>query len=576
MDDQGIERDYRRVCLGAAGLLLLLIVFGWLLAPHDPPAADNDGMARFLLLRQDLVIALIVVAVTALAWIPMRRIASPNLSPRMVAFATAVIVPLGCWLGARLVFGRYDFSRDEQMVTFDATIFAGGHLFATIPAQLRGMAENFNQTFILPIGDHEAWVSAYLPMNAAIRALFLRLGDATLAGPVMVVVGALALWRIAARLWPTSPASQIVALLLYAGSSQIWITGMTAYAMSAHLGLNLLWLWLFLRDRRWSHGAAILVGFVATGLHQPLFHPLFALPFLAWLLAEKKWRLLLVYVAAYGAIGLFWLGWPLWISAHGAAPATAALSNVSGIGYVERLQHAVTGLHLWGVGVMAANLVRFVAWQHLLLVPLAGYGIWRCWNSDPVARALAMGLLLPVLLLLILLPYQGHGWGYRYLHGVIGNACLLGGYGWRKLEERGRAPGLAFAGATLASIALLVPVHAMMARRIVAPFAAVAAQRDAVAAPIVIIDDRSAPFAQDLVLNRADLSNRPWVLLGREVTPGQVAGLCRGEPIAFLGAARLGGLAAVIDAPAPVTSPGYAALEDAARSAGCRIVAVAP
>jgi hypothetical protein len=574
MQDDGTRQGYRRVGLGAAGLLLLLIATAWLLAPHDPPAAGNDGMARFLLLRQDMVIALIAAAAMALAWLPMRRIALPNLSPRTIAVATAVIVPLGCWLGARLVFGRFDFSRDEQMASFDTAIFAGGQLFATIPAALRGAAESFNQTFILPIGQHEAWVSAYLPMNAAIRALFLRLGDASLTGPVFVAIGAVALWRIAARLWPTSPASQIVALLLYAGSSQIWITGMTAYAMSAHLGLNLLWLWLFLKDRRWTHGAAIVVGFVATGLHQPLFHPLFVLPFLAWLLAEKNWRLLLVYGVAYAAIGLFWLGWPLWISAHGALPA-AATNAVSGVGYVERFQHAVAGLHLWGVGLMAANLVRFVAWQHLLLVPLAGYGIWRCWNADPVARALAMGLLLPVLLLLILLPYQGHGWGYRYLHGVIGNACLLGGYGWRKLEERGRAPVTAFAGATLASIALLVPIHAVLAHRIVAPFAAAAAKRDAVSARIVIVDDGAAPFAQDLVFNRPDFSNRPWVLLGHQVAPSQIAGYCRGGPIAFLGAAQLGGLASAFDEPAPVTTPAYTALEDAARSAGCRIVAFA-
>lgn len=574
MQDDATGQGYRRVSLGAAGLLLSLIVTAWLLAPHDPPAAGNDGMARFLLLRQDMVIALIAVTAMALAWLPMRHIALLKLSPRTVAIATAAIVPLGCWLGARLVFERFDFSRDEQMVTFDATIFAGGHLFAVIPAQLRGMAESFNQTFILPIGQHEAWVSAYLPTNAAIRALFLRLGDATLAAPLLVAVGALALWRIAARLWPTSPASQIVALLLYAGSSQIWITGMTAYAMSAHLGLNLLWLWLFLENRRWTHGAAIVVGFVATGLHQPLFHPLFVLPFLAWLLAEKKWRLLLVYVATYAAIGLFWLGWPLWISAHGAMPA-AATNAVSGVGYVERFRHAVAGLHLWGVGLMAANLVRFVAWQHLLLVPLAAYGIRRCWNVDPVARALAMGLILPVAILLILLPYQGHGWGYRYLHGVIGNACLLGGYGWRKLEERGRAPVAAFAGATLASIALLVPIHAVMAHDIVAPFAAAAARRDAVAARIVIVDDLAAPFAQDLVLNRPDFSNRPWVLLGRQVAPSRIAGYCRAGPIAFLGAAQLGGLASAFDEPAPVTTPAYAALEDAARSAGCRIVAFA-
>ena len=145
----------------------------------------------------------------------------------------------------------------------------------------------------------------------------------------------------AARLWPTSPSSQIVALLLYAGSSQIWITGMTAYAMSAHLGLNLLWLWLFLTDRRWTHGAAILVGFCChRAAPNRCSTRCFVLPFLTWMLNEKKWRLLLAYGAGYAAIGLFWLGWPLWISAHGVAPSSAALGNVSGIGYLERIQHA--------------------------------------------------------------------------------------------------------------------------------------------------------------------------------------------------------------------------------------------
>ena len=574
MPAPNIELDFRRVCLGMAGLVLALIVMAWLLAPHDSPAAYNEGMARFLL-RQDLLIAPVVIALMGIVWRPLGHRPLTLLTPRIIAIATATLVPLGGWLGARLVFGHFDFSRDEQMASFDAAIFAHGQLFATIPAQLRGMAESFNQTFILPIGNHEAWVSAYLPMNAAIRAIFLRLGDASMTGPVFVGVGALALWRIAARLWPTSPSSQIVAMLLYAGSSQIWITGMTAYAMSAHLGLNLLWLWLFLTGRRWTHGAAILVGFVATGLHQPLFHPLFVLPFLTWMLNEKKWRLLLVYGAGYAAIGLFWLGWPLWISAHGVAPSSAALSNVSGIGYLERIQHAVTGLHLWGIGLMAANLVRFIAWQHLLLLPLAGYGIWRGWNTDPLARALAIGIILPIILLLILFPYQGHGWGYRYLHGVIGNACLLGGYGWRRLEERGRAPTMVFAGATLASIALLVPLHAVMAQRIVAPFAATAAKRDAVPARIVIVDDFAAPFAQDLVLNRPDLSNRPWILTGHQLLPGEIAGLCHAGPIAFMGAAELRDLAVVFDAPAPVTTPAYAGLEEAAQAAGCRVTAFA-
>ncbi len=56
---------------------------------------------------------------------------------------------------------------------------------------------------------------------------------------------------------------------------------MTPYAMTAHLAFNLAWLWLFLRRGPPAQVAAMAVGFLATGLHQLVFFPLFALPFLA-------------------------------------------------------------------------------------------------------------------------------------------------------------------------------------------------------------------------------------------------------------------------------------------------------
>ncbi len=63
-------------------------------------------------------------------------------------------------------------------------------------------------------------------------------------------VGLLALAAIGRQLWPDSPGSQVVALLCYLCSSQVVITGMTAYAVSAHLALNLVWLLLFMRGDR--------------------------------------------------------------------------------------------------------------------------------------------------------------------------------------------------------------------------------------------------------------------------------------------------------------------------------------
>lgn len=566
---------FRRVTLVAAGIAALCMALAFALAPKGVPSPLDNSLARYLFVHQDLPFGLVVTVLWLLVfWRPSFSNGAPQ-APRssFVALTSAAAMVLLCWGGARSITERYDFSRDEQMASFDAIIFAGGKLFATIPAAARATAAMFNQTFILPIGDHEAWVSAYLPMNAAIRAIFLMLGDARLEGPTLVGLGALALWRISVQLWPRSPASQIVALTLYVGSSQIWLTAMTAYAMTAHLALNLIWLWLFLKDRRWSHAAAIAVGGVATGLHQPVFHPLFIMPFLIMLAATKRWRLLTLYSLAYTAIGLFWLGWPLWISAHGTAPA-AISQTVHGVGYGERLLHIAAGFRPDGVGMMAANLIRFVTWQHLLLVPLAGFGAYKGWKADPLIRALVLGLIFPVFFLLIIMPYQGHGWGYRYLHGVIGNACLLGGYGWCRLESKTCVPARAMIAATIASLAIALPLHALMVHQMVAPVAAAAAARDAAGADYVVVDDTAAPFAQDLVINRPALDNRPLILSGSVVSVQTLSDLCRHGSVAFMDASRLGGLSRAFGGQAPKPTPAYAGLEEAARAVGCRVAAI--
>src|SRR3546814_16107538 len=64
---------------------------------------------------------------------------------------------------------------------------------------------------------------------------------------------------------------------------------MTAYAMPAHLTINLCWLWFVLRRRWWADAAALTLGFFAVGLHQFHYHPLFAAPILFLLLLRKAW-----------------------------------------------------------------------------------------------------------------------------------------------------------------------------------------------------------------------------------------------------------------------------------------------
>src|SRR3546814_7726455 len=85
-------------------------------------------------------------------------------------------------------------------------------------------------TMYMFITDHrEAWASAYLPVNAALRALVGWVAVPTLTGPLLTLLGALALLACARRIWPANREAAVVALLLYAGTGQIWLHGMTAY-----------------------------------------------------------------------------------------------------------------------------------------------------------------------------------------------------------------------------------------------------------------------------------------------------------------------------------------------------------
>ena len=322
------------------------------------------------------------------------------------------------------------------MASFDAQIFAHGRSFWPIPPVWRPFADALSDPmFILPIGAHEAWVSAYLPVNAAMTAAVGKVLDPAFAGPLLVGAGFLALWSAAGRLWPDLWATRAVTLLLYAGSSQVIVTGSTTFAMSGLLALNLIWLALFLDDRRTAHLGAAVVGFLATGLHQPLFHPMFVLPFFGLLIAQRRWRLLAFYGAAYALISAFWLAWPVWISAHGvgAIPSNGEVD----VSFWTRLVNVLRRPNSNGLLLMPMNLLRFVTWQHLFLLPPLVYGMTVAWRGDQIARALAIGFLLPIPVMFMLLPWQGHGWGYRYLHGVAGNAFLLAGYGWNALEVRG-------------------------------------------------------------------------------------------------------------------------------------------
>ncbi|MBU1257938.1 MAG: hypothetical protein KJ549_05505, partial [Alphaproteobacteria bacterium] len=63
-----------------------------------------------------------------------------------------------------------------------------------------------------------------------------------------------------------------------------------------------------------------------------------------------------------------------------------------------------------------------------------------------------------------------------------------------------------------------------------------------------VVDEGAVAFGSDLVVNRADLSNRPIRLMAGSVTLAQMVNLCRTRSIAFVGADKLAPIRQIINA----------------------------
>ncbi len=572
-EPSGSEADLPKLFPNVLGRLLLFVVAvtacNMLIAYGNRVAS----ISYFFFRKQDVFLAPVVVAGLWLLLGDRLRLPQRPFA-RMAAWNWRLLLPvllfLLCYAGHYWLLAGYDNTRDEQMASFDAAIFAQGRLIWPIAQQWQPYAPALNQLFILPIGDAQAWVSAYLPVNAGLRALFAKFGDANLASPMFVALGAVGLWNCAALIWPGRRDVQVFAMLLYAGSGQIILTGMTAYAMSAHLALNLLWLNLWLLRHRRADLAAICIGFLATGLHQPIFHPMFVAPFLWVMWREKAWRRLAIFVSSYALIGAFWYGWPIWMSSLGTtSPPAGAIK----LGYLERLIDELRHISPAALNLMLLNLLRFITWQHLLLLPLAVMGwIVAARQKDRLAMALGLGLLLPVLVMAIILPAQGHGWGYRYLHGVIGNAILLAGFAIVAATNKQQMRSRMLAGSLITAL-LLLPMQGWFMHRFYSSYAAQSARIDAAAAELAFMD--VAPNAVDLVLNAPDLANRPIRLDVAKLKPADLAAICKGGRSAvFVSLADMQPLMDYLEEPVPATSLRSDDFRAAMLAAGCKPVSL--
>ena len=514
--------------------LICVLPLGIISAVHLKAAKGLDLSGVFLL-HQDLLVLELMAALFGLisvVRIPNRVLEAISIPardhPMKICVALAVVFAVGAFVGWFTVYRGYPLSMDEFCASFDAKILQRGDVFAPVSRTWRDYILALQPLFIMKMPGDAFWASCYLPMNAAIRAVFGILGSEALAGPFCFAVAILMVFLIGRRLWPTRPDAALVSAILLATSSQALFTAMTPYAMSAHLALNLVWLWLFLQESLLASIFAVVAAFVATGLHQAIFHPLFAAPFLLNLCNTRQWKRAIFFLIAYAGICLFWMSYiGMVYRSHGADPTSGGA-----VAFASQAVSLVETPSFDDFSHMAENLLRFIAWQNPLTIALAAIAIPSviASRSAPFFQ-MGLGLVLYLLVMTVIMPFQGHGWGYRYFHGLIGSVCLLGGLGWivltKKIEIE--ASYLMASTLTLSCIFCVVVINPIRAGQIYAtikPYSNANAAIQNSHTDIVMVDATGIAYGRDLVRNSPFLDRRPLVLNLKSLSLQQIRDIC--------------------------------------------------
>ncbi|MCW2390362.1 hypothetical protein M2336_002132 [Sphingobium sp. B1D7B] len=449
----------------------------------------------------------------------------------LVPVGIIVVVLLG-WLGRTWVFHGYSVSRDEVMVELTAGALAHGMIGWPIPEAWNAVRHAMQPEFYSPYGSDTHWTSIYLPVHAAIRSLFQRVGLADLAAPLTLGAGLVALWHITRHLNPDRRDAALVTMVMALTSAQLLVTAMTPYAMTSHFAFNMIWLALVLRGGTLGHGLAALVAVLAAGLHQWHFPLLFIAPFILWMAANRRWGPALFHICVALALMVIWARlWPMALAelVGPAPPSDVHRTNsivdklISLFGRLDDLQPLL-------------NISRLIAWNNLLLLPLAGLAVlgvrWRSvWRDVPVTVPLLLGVIAGLCLAL----YQGYGWGFRYMHGQIGALCLLAGLGWRAVVPRDARYGRALlvAGALFALMGTLW--QARDTEHYVRGYAKTMAAIRASDADVVLVDIRGGYFMTDLVRFGADgAPGKPAVMALQMLKATDLAALCARYDVAVM------------------------------------------
>jgi hypothetical protein len=187
---------------------------------------------------------------------------------------------------------------------------------------------------------------------------------------------------------------------------------------------------------------------------------------------------------------------------------------------------------------------RLIAWNNLLLLPLAGLAIlgvyWpKLLREVPITLPLLLGVLVGMGLAL----YQGYGWGFRYMHGQIGALCLLAGLGWKAALPRSSRIGRGLLIASLLFTLISAGWQARDTEQYMRGYAKTIAAMRSTDADVVLVDMRGGYFMSDLVRFGADgAPGKPAMMALHMLRRDDLDALCSTYDVAIMDRSQFGPL----------------------------------
>jgi hypothetical protein len=174
------------------------------------------------------------------------------------------------------------------------------------------------------------------------------------------------------------------------------------------------------------------------------------------------------------------------------------------------------------------NITLLLSWQSVALTFLFIWNARNWTNFTPLMKDLFWGCILTFVFYIFFPLNQGHGWGYRYIYGVLGNAVLLSVAGWYHLKDATgvkRANQFVFV-ATIFALLIQLPIRCLQVESFVRPFAQAMSFIESAPEEFILIDHTKIWYSQDLIRNDPFLRNKPKVLFARRLSEVQKQNLC--------------------------------------------------